>query len=207
MSTKKQRRSENFKDRKKKKSTRIAYLVAIIAGAVILLVILFVILFNELFPPVNMEAMKKKERKPFEIYFSDFQERFLVAEKRFIFKEEDPVEQAKEIVKALLDGSKTGNVNTFPARVALRDVKLDKDGMAQVNFSANLTKDHPGGSTAEMATIYSLTNTLTANIPAIKTVRIFVEGKELPSIKGHISTVNSFRPDPDLFAPVKEEHN
>ena len=104
MSTKKQRRSENFKDRKKKKSTRIAYLVAIIAGAVILLVILFVILFNELFPPVNMEAMKKKERKPFEIYFSDFQERFLVAEKRFIFKEEDPVEQAKEIVKALLDG-------------------------------------------------------------------------------------------------------
>jgi spore germination protein GerM len=84
---------------------------------------------------------------------------------------------------------------------------LDKDGMAQVNFSATLTKDHPGGSTAEMVTIYSLTNTLTANIPAIKTVKILVEGKELPSIKGHISTVNSFRPDPDLFAPVKEERN
>ena len=33
MSTKKQRRSENFKDRKKKKSTRIVYLAAIIGGA------------------------------------------------------------------------------------------------------------------------------------------------------------------------------
>ncbi len=58
-----------------------------------------------------------------------------------------------------------------------------------------------------MATIYSLTNTLTANVPAIKAVKILVEGKELPSIKGHISTVNSFRPDPDLYAPVKEENN
>lgn len=207
MSTKKQRRSEDFKDRKKKKSTRIAYLAAIIGGVVILLVIFFVILFNALFPPVDMEAMKKKERKPFDIYYSDSQERFLVAEKRFIFKEEDPAQQAKEIVKALLDGSKTGHVNTFPANVVLRDVKLDKNGVAHVNFSASLTKLHPGGSTAEMATIYSLTNTLTANVPAIKAVKILVEGKELPSIKGHISTMAAFVPDPDLFAPVKAEHN
>ncbi len=205
MSTKKQRRSEDFKDRKKKKSTRIAYLAAIIGGAVVLLVIFFVILFNALFPPVDMEALKKKERKAFEIYFSDTQERFLIAEKRFMFKEEDPAQQAKEIVKALLDGSKTGHVNTFPVNVALRDVKVDKDGVAHVSFSADLTKRHPGGSTSEMATIYSLTNTLAANVPAIKAVKILLEGKELPSIKGHISTLTAFVPDPDLLAPVKSE--
>jgi hypothetical protein len=205
MSTKKQRRSEDFKDRKKKKSTRIAYLAAIIGGAVLLLVIFFVILFNALFPPVDMEAMKKKERKAFEIYFSDSQERFLIAEKRFMFKEEDPAQQAKEIVKALLDGSKTGHVNTFPGNVVLRDVKVDKDGVAHVSFSDHLIKLHPGGSTSEMATIYSLTNTLTKNVPAIKAVKILVEGKELPSIKGHISTLAAFVPDADLFAPVKSE--
>ncbi len=207
MSTKKQRRSENFKDRKKKKSTRIVYLVAIIGGVVLLLVLLFVILFNALFPPVDMEALKKKEKRIAEIYFSDRQERFLVAEKRYIYKEEDPVLQAKEVVKALLDGSKTGYVNTFPDNVALRDINLDKDGLAQVNFSAKLTKGHPGGSTAEMATIYSLTNTLTANVPEIKAVQILIEGKALPSIKGHISTGNPFRPDSDLYAPVKEGKN
>jgi len=207
MSTKKQRRSEDFKDRQKKKSTRIAYLVAIIGGVVVILVIFFVILFNAIFPPVDMEAMKKKERKPFEIYFSDAQERFLVGEKRFLFKEEDPAQQAKEIVKVLLDGSKTGLVDTFPPNVALRDVKIDKDGIASVSFSANLTKQHPGGSTAEMATIYSLTNTLAANIPAIRGVKILVEGKELPSIKGHISTAQVFEPDRDLFAPIKAETN
>lgn len=152
-----------------------------------------------------MEALKKKERKAFEIYFSDTQERFLIAEKRFMFKEEDPAQQAKEIVKALLDGSKTGHVNTFPVNVALRDVKVDKDGVAHVSFSADLTKRHPGGSTSEMATIYSLTNTLAANVPAIKAVKILLEGKELPSIKGHISTLTAFVPDPDLLAPVKSE--
>ena len=203
MSTKKQRRSEDFKDRQKKKSTRIAYLAAIVIGVVIVLGIFFVILFSALFPPVDMEAMKKKERKPFEIYFSDTQERFLIGEKRYLFKDEDPVQQAKEIVKSLLDGSKTGLVNTFPPNVTLRDVKIDKDGIAYVSFSASLTKLHPGGSTAEMATIYSLTNTLAANVPAIKGVKILIEGKEVPSIKGHISTAQVFEPDRDLFAPVK----
>jgi hypothetical protein len=89
----------------------------------------------------------------------------------------------------------------------LRDVKVDKDGIAHVSFSANLTKLHPGGSTSEMATIYSLTNTLTADVPAIKAVKILLEGKELSSIKGHISTIAAFAPDADLFAPVKSESN
>lgn len=207
MSTKKQRRFENFRDRKKKKSTRIVYLVAIISAVVLVLALFFVILFNALFPPVDMEALKKKKKIIAEIYYSDPQERFLVAEKRYIYKEEDAARQAKEVVNALLEGSKTGYVNTFPAKVALRNVKLDKDGVAYVSFSDNLLKMHPGGSSSEMVTIYSLTNTLTANIPEIKAVKILVEGKELPSIKGHISTINPFRPDPDLYASTKKEKN
>lgn len=207
MSTKKQLRSENFKDRQKKKSTRIVYLAVIIGGVVLLLVLFFVILFDALFPPVDVEALKKKEKIVVEIYFSDAQERLLIAEKRYIYKEEDAAGQAKEVVKALLDGSKTGKVNTFPARVALRGVKIDKEGTAEVNFSADLMKLHPGGSAAEMATIYSLTNSLTANVPDIKAVKILVEGKTLPSIKGHISAADAFKPDPDLFAPVKAENN
>ena len=207
MSTKKLRRSENFKDRQRKKTTRIAYLVAILGGVVIILVIFFVMLFDAIFPPVDTEALKKKTKIPVEIYFSDPQERFLVPEKRYIYQEENAVDQAKEIIKTLLEGSKTGKVNTFPAKVSLRDVKLDPDGVLQVSFSENLTKLHPGGSAAEMATIYSLTNTLAANVPDVKAVKLLVDGKKLLSIKGHISTTGVFLPDPDLYAPVKEEKN
>jgi hypothetical protein len=204
MSTKRQRRSDNFKDRQKKKSTRVVYLAVIIGSVVLLLVIFFVILFNALFPPVDMQALQKKEKIVVEIYFSDSQERLLVAEKRYIFKEDDPVQQAKEVVKALLEGSKTGNVNTFPPDVILRDIKLDKEGLAYVDLSSGFLKNHPGGSSAEMATIYSLTNSLTANVSSVKAVKVLVEGKDIPSIKGHISTVNPFKPDPDLLVPTKQ---
>ena len=207
MSTKKQRRSQNFKDRQKKKSTRIAYLGAIIAGGVLLLVIFFVILFNAVFPPMGMEAAKRKEKTQIEIFFSDAQERHLVAEKHFVYKEDDAVGQAEEVVRALLEGSKTGKVNTFPPGVTLKGVKIEKDGTAQVNFGPELVRDHPGGSAAEMATIYSLVNSLAANVDKIKAVTIVVDGKPLASLKGHSSTRGSFSPDPDLLVQAAETKN
>jgi Sporulation and spore germination len=207
MTTKRQRRSENIKEKKTKKSTRILYLSLILGGIFILLVLFFVTLFNLIFPPVDMDALKKKEKQIAKIYFSDPQERFLMPEKRYVIKENDAAAQAKEIVKALLEGSKAGLVNTFPAGVVLIDVKVGDAGIASVNFSKNLIKKYQGGSTAEMATIYSLTNSITQNVPAIKKVKILVEGKELSSIKGHISTQKAFSPDLELLIPEKEKNS
>ena len=207
MTTKRQRRSENIKEKKTKKSTRILYLSLILGGIFILLVLFFVTLFNLIFPPVDMDALKKKEKQIAKIYFSDPQERFLMPEKRYVIKENDAAAQAKEIVKALLEGSKAGLVNTFPAGVVLIDVKVGDAGIASVNFSKNLIKKYQGGSTAEMATIYSLTNSITQNVPSIKKVKILVEGKELSSIKGHISTQKAFNPDLELLIPEKEKNS
>ena len=207
MTTKRQRRSENIKEKKVKKSTKILYLSLILGGIFVLLVLFFVTLFNLLFPPVDMDALKKKEKQIAEIYFSDPQERFLMPEKRYVIKEKDDAAQAKEIVKALLEGSKAGLVNTFPTGVSIRDVKVVDAEIALVNFSKNLTKLHQGGSTAEMATIYSLTNSITQNVPSIKKVKILVEGKELSSIKGHISTRKAFSPDLELLIPEKEKNS
>ncbi len=207
MTTKRQIRSENIREKKIKKSTRILYLSLILGGIFILLVLFFVTLFNLIFPPVDMDALKKKEKQIAKIYFSDPQERFLMPEKRYVIKENDVAAQAKEIVKALLEGSKSGLVNTFPAGVSLRDVKVVDSEIALVNFSKSLTKLHQGGSTAEMATIYSLTNSITQNVPSIKKVKILVEGKELSSIKGHISTRKAFSPDLELLIPEKEKNS
>lgn len=203
MTTKKQLRSENIKEKKIKKSTRIFYLSLILGGGFVLLAIFFVTLFSALFPPVDVDAMKKKEKQIVKIYFSDQQERFLKPEKRYVTKESDVALQAKEIVKALLDGSKTGLINTFPEGVNVRETKIKDDGTLLVSFSKNLTKAYQGSSTSEMATIYSLTNSITQNIPSIKKVKILIEGKDLSSIKGHISTRRAFSPDLELIIPEK----
>jgi hypothetical protein len=203
MTTKRQLRSENIKEKKIKKSTKIFYLALILGGGFVLLVIFFVTLFSALFPPVDMDAMKKKERMVANLYFSDQQERFLKAEKRHIFKENDAASQVQEIVKALLEGSNTGLVNTFPSGIEVKNVKVDDTQTAFVDFSKNIFNVYEGSSASEMATIYSLTNTITQNVPAIAKVIIMVNGREIKSIKGHISTAKAFLPDLELIIPEK----
>jgi hypothetical protein len=205
MTTKRQLRSENIKEKKIKKSTKLIYLAVILGGGFIVLVIFFVTLFSAIFPPVDMDAMKKKDKYVVKIYFSDQQERFLKPEKRYVFKEKDAASQAKEIAKAVLDGSKSGLVDTFPKGIAVREVKMTDDGIAEVSFSKDLIKTYAGSSASEMATIYSLTNSLSQNVPDVKKVKILVEGKEIPTIKGHISTRKAFSPDLELIVPEKTE--
>jgi hypothetical protein len=202
MSTKKQKRETELKNRKKKKDTRKLVLSLIVLAVFGFLVFFFVTLFNVIYPPVGGRTGNdgSKEKIPIILYFSDTNERFLVPEKRFIVKKKMPVEQAGEIVKALLDGSKTGKVNTFPTEVSLKDIKVETDQTAIVSFSKNLVLNHPGGSASEMATVYSLTNSLTANIPEIKAVKVLIEGKEVDSIKGHISLKQPFSYNKEYLA-------
>lgn len=201
MATKKERRTAETKSRKMRKGKRIAILSAIGAAVFGFLVFFFVSIFNMVYPPVSgMDGgQSKKEKQAVILYFSDKNELFLVPEKRFIAQEKNPVAQAKRLVKALIDGSKSGHVNTFPAKTGVKDIKIGSDQTVYVNFNREFVKTHPGGTTSEIATIYSLTNTLTRNIPSIKNVKILVEDKSIDSIKGHVSTQGAFRMDKDLI--------
>jgi len=59
--------------------------------------------------------------------------------------------------------------------------------VAKVNFDPVLSKEHPGGSSAEMMTVYSVVNSLTINFPTIKRVQFLVEGRQIETIAGHLS--------------------
>lgn len=203
MATKKQRRTDEVRHKKTRKNRRFLLLSAIIAVSVVFLAVFFITLFDYIYPPATGKytAAKKREKQEVTLFFSDANERFLIPEKRFIPKEKEPEEQAQEMVKALLSGSKTGLVNTFPENAELQSVKMEGGDTLLVNFSESLVANHPGGSTAEMATVYSLTNTLTVNMPAIKKVKILIGGKERESLKGHIGLKKPFTINRELIAP------
>jgi len=74
-----------------------------------------------------------------------------------------------------------------------------KNGIAYIDFGKNLIDLHPGGSASEMMTIYSLTNTITTNVPSVKKVKLLVDGKDLETIKGHIDTINPFELNRELI--------
>ncbi len=95
-------------------------------------------------------------------------------------------EQARRVVRQLLAGSQQGRGSAFPAGVQLRDLFITPQGLAFVDLSQELIANHPGGTCAEELTIYSLTNTLISNFPAVKKVQILVEGREIQSLAGHL---------------------
>jgi len=181
-------------------------LIVLMTALVGFLVFMFLTIFDYVYPPVDGKgtAVKKKEKQAVTLYFSDGNERFLVPEKRFVPKEEKPADQAREIVRALLDGSKTGLINTFPDKVEVLSVHIDGD-TAVVSFNKALTANHPGGSASEMASIFSLTNSLAENVPAVRKVKILVSGKEIPSLKGHVDTRSPFTPNRDLIVASSRE--
>jgi hypothetical protein len=204
--SKRQARSVDIKNKKKRKGVRVLILSLIVSCVLGFLVFFFLTLFDSVYPPVTGKGGKERsrERQQVTLYFSDTNERFLFPEKRYIPKDKTQEGQAKEIIKALVDGSKTGLVNTFPLKADIISVKIESDQTARINFGQSLAANHPGGSASEMATIYSLTNTLITNIPEIKIVKILIEGKDPESLKGHIDIRNPFTFNKEFIAPVSQ---
>jgi spore germination protein GerM len=68
----------------------------------------------------------------------------------------------------------------------LRSISITRDGIARVDFSASLTREHPGGTSSEMLTVYSIVNTLAFNIDDIHRVQIVIEGQTIDTLAGHM---------------------
>ena len=95
-------------------------------------------------------------------------------------------EQAKQVIRELLAGSSQDLTSPLPRGVELRELFITPQGLAFVDFSQELVANHVGGTVAEELTVYSLSNTLIANFPAVKSVQFLVEGREVPTLAGHL---------------------
>jgi spore germination protein GerM len=139
------------------------------------------------------------ERKEVFLYFSDQDGEYLIGEKRKIIKKGDLQEEGKEVIDELIKGPRGKLIPTLPSRTKCLSLKLNEKGVATVNFNKALSKDHPGGSSAEILTAYSIVNSLTQNFPQIKQVQIFIEGKPIETIAGHLSFRQPLGSKPDLI--------
>lgn len=129
------------------------------------------------------------------LYFSSNNEEYLVPEVRQKSLS-GPVEgQTLEVIKELIKGSTVqqpdngkGLINVIPDGVRVNGARLGEDGTLFVDFSKELKERHPGGSWAEILTIYSIVDTIIKNFPDIKRVKILIEGEEIETLAGHIDT-------------------
>jgi hypothetical protein len=94
--------------------------------------------------------------------------------------------QAREIVNAQLAPAAAPLVSPIPAGTTLRALYLSEKGEAYVDLSKDVATAHTGGTQDELLTIYAIVNALTANLPAVNSVQILVDGKEVDTLAGHI---------------------
>lgn len=104
------------------------------------------------------------------------------------------IDCVRETVQALVDGPVTALAPVIPSHTVVRGVEVE-GGTAVVNLSREVIADHPGGSLSELFTIYGLANTLAANFPHIRQVRLLVEGEAVETLKGHVGLLEPVQAD------------
>jgi spore germination protein GerM len=126
------------------------------------------------------------------LYFGDENSDFLVKEFRRVSSLKAPELKAAVLINELIKGPHAKGVRTIPEQTKLRSVKVDKEGLARVDFGPELSDFHPGGSSSELMTVFSVVNTLTSNIKEARRVKISIDGKDIDTIAGHIDCSKPF---------------
>ena len=121
------------------------------------------------------------------LFYGSRDGQYLVPVKREVPFGEGPEEQGRQIVLAQLTmPAAAPHVPAVPAGGTLRSFYVSGRGEAFVDLGPEIVAAHPGGSAAELLTVYAIVNAVTANLPAITRVQILVAGQEVDTLAGHI---------------------
>jgi hypothetical protein len=130
------------------------------------------------------------------LYFPSFEQSTLREEKRPIAWAEADTDRIRQVLLALIEGSHQGYSRPLPTPTLIRAVFLAPDGTAFLDISTLATGDLNSGIADECLVVYSIVNSLAANLPAVKRVKILVQGQEVDTLNGHVDVTGFFVPDP-----------
>lgn len=144
--------------------------------------------------PQTPEPGPPAETKLITLFFASEEDSLLHPETREVPASGSAAEEAKRVIEELIKGSERGYLSPFPPETRLRQLFITREGVAYVDFSRDIMDKHLSGSSAELATVYSIVNSLAFNFKPIKKVFILVEGEEKETLGGHISLSKAFLP-------------
>ena len=160
--------------------------------------------------PVISESAPPKKVKLF--FPSREKEGLLAWEERDIRASELNAVEAKQIVAELIKGPGSACGPALPAETKLRELFILKEGLAVVDLTKEVSSNHPGGITQELASIYSIVDSLTQNVAGVKNVQILIEGSEAETLAGHIDISRPLSEDLSMTSmahdlPLSSEHS
>jgi hypothetical protein len=134
------------------------------------------------------------------LFFQSPDRRGLAIEERPVTFSSDLARQLHSVVEELVRGSRSGLGATLAPETRVLHVFVSARGVAYVDLSKEATVGQPGGSEAELVTVYSVVNSLAANFPAVQRVQILIDDRPVPTLAGHVDLTRPLRPDMTLLA-------
>jgi hypothetical protein len=111
--------------------------------------------------------------------------------------------QGRQILEAQMEPAPEGYVSAIPDGTTVRAFYITERGDAFVDLASEVTTRHPGGSAAELLTVYAIVNAVTANLPSVQRVQILIDGREADTLAGHVDLRRPLSPDPSLVRPAQ----
>ena len=176
--------------------------VCVLIAAIVLLVGGCSLIFPE--TPEEDDAQGAIDPSPIEdtitvlLYFGDPSAEGLAREERAALRGSERTEAV--VIRELIRGPDAeGLLPSIPQEARLLDIRVT-EGTAFVSFSREIQTRHPGGSTGEMLTVYSIVNSLT-ELPGIVQVQILIEGDKAETLAGHMEIMNPLARNPYIILP------
>lgn len=112
-----------------------------------------------------------------------------------------PVERGRQLLDALISGPTDPHQRTLPPGARLLEFYLLPEGIAVADFSSDLTTELPSGIQSEQMAVESIADTLAANIPNLRRLKILIDGQEAQTLAGHIDLTGYFVLQPPALGP------
>jgi spore germination protein GerM len=119
----------------------------------------------------------------------------LVAEGRSMTMAANDSDRIRQIMLALIAGPTQGGGGPLPPSADVRAVFLTPDGTAYLDLSSSALSGFLPGIESETLAVYSIVDSLATNVPAVKKVKILVQGQEAETLDGHADLTGEFAPD------------
>jgi len=153
--------------------------------------------------PSNLTAANKVAMRAVRLYF-EAPNMLLSAEPRNLPLPENPAGAIPVVVREMMKGPATPQLlRLFPPDTVVRAAYFLPDGTAFVDLGGQtLTAGWGTGTHVELMAVYSLVQTVTANFPDTKRVRVLINGEPAETLAGHVWLGKSLQPKTDLLDPA-----
>ena len=155
-------------------------------------------------PPLtsNLAVENKVAPRSIRLFFESPQ-LLLASETREVQLPENPAGALPAVMRELVKGSANQSVpHSLPPDTVIRGAYLLPEGVAFVDLGGpTLTQGWGTGSHEELIAVYSIVETVVANFPQVRRVRLLINGEPAETLAGHVALDRSLGPMPALVEP------